>query len=478
MLRLSLRVIAGALLYISVGAGSIAAQTGTITGTVSDNSGSPLANATVSVEGTGLRATTGGAGNYEIRSVPAGTQTLRVRLIGYESATQRVTVEAGGAARQDLTLTRSAVQLAPIDVVVGSRARHSTAEELAVPVDVYTAQDIQEQGTTETSQVLAALAPSVNFPHQTVTDANDIVRPFTLRGLSPDHTLVLVNGWRRHQTALLNTFPLGSPAGSSGVDLNAIPSSAIDRIEVLRDGASSQYGSDAIAGVVNIVMKEGEFVRFVNTIGGQYLTGQGLHRRRHHGRCERRGGDQAGPRLARPLRPVPEPRAYQPRLSRRHPAGLGRRHRRGRHRHRQDHPEAQRSASAGQPPRRWTGAGSAVVRQSPHAAQRQRVHRVLRLRRLQQPGRHRQRLLPEAAQQPELADDLPQWVPAGIPSQCERLLGCGRSPQHRSGWSVDAGGYLRPKHLRLPVAQHAEPVARPLPGYGLCPGCGRGPGHR
>ena len=277
MLRLSLRVIAGALLFISVGAGSIAAQTGTITGTVSDNSGSPLANATVSVEGTGLRATTGGGGNYEIRSVPSGTHTLRVRLIGYESATQRVTVEAGGAARQDLTLTRSAVQLAPIDVVVGSRARHSTAEELAVPVDVYTAQDIQEQGTTETSQVLAALAPSVNFPHQTVTDATDIVRPFTLRGLSPDHTLVLVNGWRRHQTALLNTFPLGSPAGSSGVDLNAIPSSAIDRIEVLRDGASSQYGSDAIAGVVNIVMKEGGFVPFVNTSGGQYMTGKGYN---------------------------------------------------------------------------------------------------------------------------------------------------------------------------------------------------------
>src|SRR5215210_3283004 len=275
VLRLSLRVIAGALLFISVGAGSIAAQTGTITGTVSDNSGSPLANATVSVEGTGLRATTGGGGNYEIRSVPAGTHTVRVRLIGYESATQRVTVEAGGAARQDLTLTRSAVQLAPIDVVVGSRARHSTAEELAVPVDVYTAQDIQEQGTTETSRVLAALAPSVNFPNQTVTDATDIVRPFTLRGLSPDHTLVLVNGWRRHQTALLNTFPLGSPAGSSGVDLNAIPASAIERIEVLRDGASSQYGSDAIAGVVNIVMKEGQFTPFVNSSAGRYFTGKG-----------------------------------------------------------------------------------------------------------------------------------------------------------------------------------------------------------
>jgi iron complex outermembrane receptor protein len=90
-----------------------------------------------------------------------------------------------------------------------------------------------------------------------VTDAGDVVRPFTLRGLSPDHTLVLLNGWRRHQTALVNNFTYGMGAGSSGVDLNAIPSSALDRIEVLRDGAAAQYGSDAIAGVVNLVLKDG-----------------------------------------------------------------------------------------------------------------------------------------------------------------------------------------------------------------------------
>jgi iron complex outermembrane receptor protein len=123
---------------------------------------------------------------------------------------------------------------------------------------------------TETGQILQALAPSVNFPHQSVTDATDIVRPFTLRGLSPDHTLVLINGWRRHQTALVNTFAYGTGAGSSGVDLNAIPSSAIDRIEVLRDGASAQYGSDAIAGVVNMVLKEGQFTPFLNTSVGRY----------------------------------------------------------------------------------------------------------------------------------------------------------------------------------------------------------------
>jgi iron complex outermembrane receptor protein len=250
------------------------AQGGTLRGTVSDSSGAPLPNASITIDGSALRTTSGNGGQYEIRGVPAGTRVVRARLIGFQAASAPATVVATDETRQDFTLVRSTVQLAPIDVVIGSRARHTASEELAVPVDVYTAQDIQEQGSTETSQILAALSPSVNFPHQTVTDANDIVRPFTMRGLSPDHTLVLVNGWRRHQTALLNTFPLGSPAGSSGVDLNAIPGSAIERIEVLRDGASSQYGSDAIAGVVNIVMKEGQFSPFVNTSAGRYFTGK------------------------------------------------------------------------------------------------------------------------------------------------------------------------------------------------------------
>src|SRR6185503_10284886 len=124
----------------------------------------------------------------------------------------------------------------------------------AVPVDVFTSETMKLQGATETGQILQSLSPSVNFPHQSVTDATDIVRPFTLRGLSPDHTLVLVNGWRRHQTALVNTFAYGTGAGSSGVDLNAIPSSAIDRIEVLRDGASAQYGSDAVTGVTDSIV--------------------------------------------------------------------------------------------------------------------------------------------------------------------------------------------------------------------------------
>ncbi len=212
------------------------------------------------------------SGGYEIRGAPAGTHTVRVRLIGYRSAEAEVTVPAGDAVTQDFTIARSTVQLAPIDVVVGSRARHTAEEELAVPVDIFPAEELQRQGSTETSIILQSVSPSVNFPRQSVTDAGDIVRPFTLRGLSPDHTLVLLNGWRRHQTAVVNTFNYGMPAGSSGVDLNTLPSSSLDRIEVLRDGAAAQYGSDAIAGVVNLVLKDGAFSPFLNGDIGRYTT--------------------------------------------------------------------------------------------------------------------------------------------------------------------------------------------------------------
>lgn len=264
------RSIAGVVIALLLLTLPLAAQSGTVRGDVRDSAGTLLGSVVIQVEGTVLRTTSNGRGHYELRNVPGGTHNLRARLIGY--APLVVTVTVAGDLTQDLVLERSPFQLAPIDVVVGSRARHTAAEELAVPVDIFTSAELAQTGSSETSQILQALSPSVNFPRQSVTDANDIVRPFTLRGLSPDHTLVLVNGWRRHQTALVNNFTYGMGAGSSGVDLNAIPAGAIDRIEVLRDGASAQYGSDAIAGVVNLVTKEGEFTPFVNTEASEYVT--------------------------------------------------------------------------------------------------------------------------------------------------------------------------------------------------------------
>lgn len=247
------------------------AQNGVVRGVAKDSSGAPLNGVAVTLEGTSRTMVTHGDGRYEFRGVGQGRWRVRARGIGFVPGSAVAVVGPGEAVDLDVTLARIPVEVAAL-VVIGSRARHTAAEELAVPVDVFTAEDIKAQGSSETATILQSLAPSVNFPRQTVTDANDIVRPFTLRGLSPDQSLVLLNGWRRHQTALVNNFAYGMPAGSSGVDLNALPAGAIERMEVLRDGASAQYGSDAIAGVVNVVTRDGEFAPFVTADAGRYAT--------------------------------------------------------------------------------------------------------------------------------------------------------------------------------------------------------------
>lgn len=157
-------------------------------------------------------------------------------------------------------------------VVTGNRIGGRTVADSPVPIDVIGGDQLLNSGATETNKVLNQLVPSFNFPQPSLTDGTDSLRPATLRGLAPDQTLVLVNGKRRHQAALLNLN--GSVGrGSSAVDLNEIPSIAIDRIEVLRDGASSQYGSDAIAGVINIQLSKRAGVSGSVTFG-QYRTKQ------------------------------------------------------------------------------------------------------------------------------------------------------------------------------------------------------------
>ena len=174
-------------------------------------------------------------------------------------------------------------------VTVGSRASAAEAEK-AVPVDIITREQIAASGYAETAQVIQSLTPSFNFPRPTITDGTDTVRPATLRGLGPDQVLVLVNGKRRHQSALVHlNNSIGR--GSTGVDLNAIPVSAIDHIEVLRDGASAQYGSDAIAGVINIVLRSGASRPTVTSKFGLsqgFVHGEHLHTERAELRRRRR----------------------------------------------------------------------------------------------------------------------------------------------------------------------------------------------
>lgn len=140
-------------------------------------------------------------------------------------------------------------------IVTGTRATGRSRLETASPVDVLSGASLRQQGTSELASALAAVAPSIDFPRPAATDGTDAIRPATLRGLSPDEVLVLINGVRAHTSALLNVN--GSVGrGSAAVDLNTVPTVALESIEVLRDGASAQYGSDAIAGVINLRLRQ------------------------------------------------------------------------------------------------------------------------------------------------------------------------------------------------------------------------------
>nr|WP_277998511.1 TonB-dependent receptor [Sphingomonas liriopis] len=140
-------------------------------------------------------------------------------------------------------------------IVTGTRTQGRSRLDSVAPVDVLSGASLQRQGTTELGAALSAIAPSIDFPRPSANDATDAIRPATLRGLSPDQTLVLINGIRGHTSANLNTNGTVG-RGSAAVDLNTIPTVALDRIEVLRDGASAQYGSDAIAGVINLRLRQ------------------------------------------------------------------------------------------------------------------------------------------------------------------------------------------------------------------------------
>ena len=255
-LRLCTALSAGAW-ALAIGPAGLAGQNqdAVITGKVSDaESNEAISGARVFVPGTVMSTSTRLDGTYRLRLVP-GTHEVRVTYIGYGIGRDTVQVEAGATLTQDFPLQREPLALEEI-AVVGTRAAERTSTEASVPVDVLSAAEIKQTGRTETSQIIQALAPSFNFPRATISDGTDHTRPATLRGLAPDQVLVLVNGKRRHASALINVN--GSIGRGSGmVDLNAIPASAIERIEILRDGAAAQYGSDAIAGVINIILKEG-----------------------------------------------------------------------------------------------------------------------------------------------------------------------------------------------------------------------------
>lgn len=222
----------------------------TLKGRLTDGAdNAPLAFASVAVKGTNRGTSTDANGAYKI-DVEDG-EVLVVSYVGYEP--REVTVQ--GQETLDFALKSTSHAIADV-VVLGSRASESrTNVDLPVPVDVLTAKEITKTGQTELGQMIHFLAPSFNSTKHAISNVTSYVDPATLRGLGPDQTLVLVNGKRRHQSSALNVNNVVG-RGSVGTDLNAIPTAAIERVEILRDGAAAQYGSDAIAGIVNLVLKK------------------------------------------------------------------------------------------------------------------------------------------------------------------------------------------------------------------------------
>lgn len=220
-----------------------------IKGIITDGSGSTLSGVNIIEKGTKNGVSSEMDGSYRIKV--AENATLVFSYIGFASQEQK----ASNATTINITMA-DGEQLQEVTVSVGSRNSKRTLVNSAVPIDIIDVKNVTTQsGKVEINELLQYVAPSFNATKQSGSDGADHVDPASLRGMGPDQTLVLINGKRRHQSSLVNLFGTRG-RGNTGTDLNAIPATSIKRIEILRDGAAAQYGSDAIAGVINIILND------------------------------------------------------------------------------------------------------------------------------------------------------------------------------------------------------------------------------
>lgn len=250
-------------------------------GKITDATGQPIIGATVEALQTPVGTVSDINGMYTL-NLTAGQFLIRCTYLGFTPVTKNVTIASEGLVL-DIQMEDDILGLNEI-VVVGTRSgMERTLINSPVPVDIIGARELKSSGVTQTIQAIQNLVPSYSVTKPSIVDGSDHFRPATLRGLGPDQVLVLINGKRRHTSALVHTNGTVG-RGSTGVDINAIPSSAIERIEVLRDGAAAQYGSDAIAGVINIILKKDIGFDFEINTGSHftrmekgYSPGEGLY---------------------------------------------------------------------------------------------------------------------------------------------------------------------------------------------------------
>ncbi len=235
-----------------------------IKGKVTDTNGEGLPGVTVIIKGTTKGTSTAVDGSYSINANTG--DVLLFSFIGY--ATQEIKVGTGSEI--NVSLAESTSTLNEV-IVTGTRSQGRTKIDTPVPVDVIPlAQVTNNVGQVDINQILTFVAPSFQSSRQAISDGTDHVDPAQLRGLGPDQVLVLINGKRRHQSALVNVNGTVN-RGTVGTDMNAIPATAVEKIEILRDGAAAQYGSDAIAGVINIILKK-QVGLSGNVSAGQHAT--------------------------------------------------------------------------------------------------------------------------------------------------------------------------------------------------------------
>lgn len=244
-------------------------QNRTISGTVTDKgSGAGVPGVNVSVKGTSVGTQTDASGRYSL-NVPSSASTIVFSFVGY--STQELPVPDG--ATLDVALEETANELEEVVVTVG-RGTQRTFTDTPLPVDNLTSRDLVTTGQFTFDKALQYRVPSFNTVNTPVNDATTLLDPYEIRNLGPSRTLILINGKRKNLSSLLYVqFAPGR--GETGADLSGIPTDAIKRVEILRDGASAQYGSDAIAGVMNVILKDRFEYSTLNVISGVTSKGDG-----------------------------------------------------------------------------------------------------------------------------------------------------------------------------------------------------------
>lgn len=223
-----------------------------VKGKVTDGQNNLLPGVSV-VPSKGTGTTTTSSGAYSLQ-LPDGTYTISFSIVGYKKLVKTVTV-SGAPIDLDIQLDDAGNQLDEVVVSTGSRASKRTLTDSPVPIDIIGSADLKSTGQLTFDKALQSKVPSFNTVNTPVNDATSLLDPYEIRNMGPSRTLILINGKRKNSSAL--TYVQTSPGrGESGADISAIPTDAIKRVEILRDGASAQYGSDAIAGVMNIILKD------------------------------------------------------------------------------------------------------------------------------------------------------------------------------------------------------------------------------